>query len=216
MDSSYSDTGSLAILAALGFFFFLIAVAFYVIGSWFLMKIFDKAGVQGRWRAWVPVYNLLVFAKLGDLSPWVMLIAIAAGALLSGIPVLGVIIGLVPLAAGAMAAWRVGQKLQKETPWVILYIFLSIIWLGINAFDKSRWNPNIAPAPWASSGFFADRTVWQGIPVQPTAAAAPPRRARRAAVDSCSFLAAKPTYSALTAATASWQRQQRPSAPSVR
>ena len=126
MDSSYSDTGSLAILAALGFFFFLIAVAFYVIGSWFLMKIFDKAGVQGRWRAWVPVYNLLVFAKLGDLSPWVMLIAIAAGALLSGIPVLGVIIGLVPLAAGAMAAWRVGQKLQKETPWVILYIFLSI------------------------------------------------------------------------------------------
>ena len=37
MDSSYSDTGSLAILAALGFFFFLIAVAFYVIGSWFLM-----------------------------------------------------------------------------------------------------------------------------------------------------------------------------------
>ena len=138
MDSSYSDTGSLAILAALGFFFFLIAVAFYVIGSWFLMKIFDKAGVQGRWRAWVPVYNLLVFAKLGDLSPWVMLIAIAAGALLSGIPVLGVIIGLVPLAAGAMAAWRVGQKLQKETPWVILYIFLSIIWVGINAFDKSR------------------------------------------------------------------------------
>ena len=93
MDSSYSDTGTLAVLAALGFFFFLIAVAFYVIGSWFLMKIFDKAGVQGRWRAWVPVYNLLVFAKLGDLSPWVMLIAIAAGALLSGIPVLGVIIG---------------------------------------------------------------------------------------------------------------------------
>ena len=71
-------SGALAVLAALGFFFFLIAVAFYVIGSWFLMKIFDKAGVQGRWRAWVPVYNLLVFAKLGDLSPWVMLIAIAA------------------------------------------------------------------------------------------------------------------------------------------
>jgi hypothetical protein len=156
MDSSYSDTG--ARHSRRSRFFFLIAVAFYVISSWFLMKIFDKAGVQGRWRAWVPVYNLLVFAKLGDLSPWVMLIAIACRPLLSGIPVLGVVIGLVPVAAGAMAAWRVGQKLQKETPWVILYIFLSLIWLGINAFDKSRWNPNIAPAPWASNGFFADRT----------------------------------------------------------
>lgn len=86
---------------------FQIAVAFYVVGSWFLMKIFDKAGVQGRWRAWVPVYNMLVFAKLGDLNPWAMLIAIAAGVLLGSIPGLGFIIGLLPLAAIAqlVAHW---------------------------------------------------------------------------------------------------------------
>ncbi|WP_292864901.1 DUF5684 domain-containing protein [Microbacterium sp.] len=194
MDSSYSDTGYLALLAAFGFLFFLFAVAFYVIGSWFLMKIFDKAGVQGRWRAWVPVYNLLVFAKLGDLSPWVMLIAIAAGAILSSIPVLGFIIALLPVAAGAMAAWRVGQKLQKETPWVILYVLLSIVWLGINAFDKSRWNPNVAPAPWASNGFFADRTVWQGIPVQPSAGAAAPQPGYQAPPAGYQPPAAPPAY----------------------
>ena len=114
--SGGSAAAAAAALIVFAFFVFIFAVIGYVISAFFLMKIFDKAGVQGRWRAWVPVYNLLVFAKLGDLSPWVMLIAIAAGALLSGIPVLGVIIGLVPLAAGAMAAWRVGQKLQKETP----------------------------------------------------------------------------------------------------
>ena len=51
----------------------------YVIASFFLMKIFEKAGVQGKWRAWVPVYNGLIFAKLGDLSPWAMLIAIGFG-----------------------------------------------------------------------------------------------------------------------------------------
>ena len=38
------------------------------------MKIFEKAGVQGRWRAWVPVYNIMIFVKLGDLKPWWMLV----------------------------------------------------------------------------------------------------------------------------------------------
>ena len=33
------------------------------------MRIFEKAGVQGKWRAWVPVYNTLMLAKLGDLNP---------------------------------------------------------------------------------------------------------------------------------------------------
>ena len=41
----------------------LFAVVFYVLSAWFLMNIFEKAGVQGKWRAWVPVYNFLVFAK---------------------------------------------------------------------------------------------------------------------------------------------------------
>ncbi len=27
----------------------------YVLTSLFLMKVFEKAGVQGKWRAWVPV-----------------------------------------------------------------------------------------------------------------------------------------------------------------
>ncbi|WP_282838047.1 hypothetical protein, partial [Microbacterium flavum] len=172
-DYGYGDGGYFALVAAFGFFIFLVAIAGYVIGSWFLMKIFDKAGVQGRWRAWVPFYNLLVFSKLGDVSPWVMLIAIAAAALLGAVPVLNAIVSLLPLAVGALAAWRVGLKLQKETPWVILYVFLSIVWMGINAFDGSRWNPAIPPAPWAGNGFFADRTVWQGIPQQSPGYAAP-------------------------------------------
>lgn len=171
-----SDSG--AIIAAallLGFFGFLFAVAFYVLSAWFLMKIFDKAGVQGRWRAWVPVYNFMIFAKLGDLSPWVMLIAIGAAALLGQVPAIGWIIALLPIVVSALAAWRVGLKLQKEPVWVVLYVLLTIVWLGINAFDRSRWNPSVPPAPWASNGFFADRTVWQGVPVQPAAGyAAPP------------------------------------------
>ena len=58
------------------------------------MKIFEKAGVQGKWRAWVPIYNSMVFSKLGDLSPWLILIAIGASILLGWIPVIGSVIGI--------------------------------------------------------------------------------------------------------------------------
>ncbi|QOC25997.1 large exoprotein [Microbacterium hominis] len=169
--SGGSAAAAAAALIALAFFIFIFAVIGYVISAFFLMKIFDKAGVQGKWRAWVPIYNFMVFAKLGDVSPWVMLGAILASGLLSQIPVLGWIIALLPIVVGALAAWRVGLKLQKETPWVILYVLLGIVWLGILAFDKSRWNPSVAPAPWAANGFLADRTVWQGVPVQAAGAA---------------------------------------------
>jgi len=153
-------------------FVLIFAVAGYVVTSWFLMKIFDKAGVQGRWRAWVPVYNSLIFAKLGDLNPWWLLILWGGGIVLSWIPVLGNLILLAAFIYTLLAAWRVGLKLQKEAVWLVLYFFIAIVWLGINAFDKSRWNTAIPAAPWAGN-FLADNTVWGGIPVQTPAGGYP-------------------------------------------
>ena len=143
------DGSGLAFLAAAALFWTIFAIGFYILSSIFLMKIFEKAGVQGKWRAWVPIYNYMVFSKLGDLNPWLILIAIGASILLSWIPVIGWVVGLLPLVVTLLAAWRVGLKLQKEAVWLILYFFLSIVWLGILAFDKSRWNTAIPPAPWA-------------------------------------------------------------------
>jgi hypothetical protein len=147
---------------------FLIGPIFYAITAWFLMKIFDKAGVQGKWRAWVPFYNAMILFKLGDVSPWLLF-----GVLLTWVPVLGWLVGIGVGVMSILAAYRVGQKLQKDGAWIVLYILLEPVWLGINAFDSSRWNPNIPPAAWATNGFLADRTVWDGIPVQPSAAPAP-------------------------------------------
>lgn len=169
-----SGAGMLLAWLILAPFLFLIAIAGYVIGSWFLMKVFDKAGVQGRWRAWVPVYNSMVAAKLGDLSPWVMLGAMLVAGFLGQIPVVGWILGLVGLAAWVLAGWRIGAKLGKDWPLLLLWLIPglgTLIWLGILAFDGSRWNPNIAPSPWRNS-FLKDNTVWQGIPVQPDQAVA--------------------------------------------
>ena len=86
---------------------------------------------------------------------------------------IGWILALLPLVVTLLAAWRVGLKLQKEPVWLILYFFLSIVWLGILAFDKSRWNTAIPPAPWAGNGFLADRTVWAGVPNQTPAGGYP-------------------------------------------
>ncbi|GAA1986018.1 hypothetical protein GCM10009777_20080 [Microbacterium pumilum] len=143
----------------------LFALAGYIIGSWFLMKVFEKAGVEGKWRAWVPVYNTLIFVKLGDLNPWWLLVLWGASAVLGWVPVLGTLIGIATFLYTLLAAWRVGLKLQKEAVWLILYFFLAIVWLGINAFDKSRWNTAIPAAPWAGN-FLADSTKWSGIPSQ--------------------------------------------------
>ncbi|WP_230114632.1 large exoprotein, partial [Microbacterium oxydans] len=170
MDSYYYDGVSAAALLGIVLVSVIIGLAGYVIGSLFLMKIFEKAGVQGKWRAWVPVYNTMIFFKLGDLSPWLVLYGIGGAILLSWIGI-GAIFSIALGVLSLLAAWRIGLKLQKDAVWVVLYFFLSIVWLGINAFDKSRWNPNVVPASWASNGFLGDRTVWDGIPVQASAAA---------------------------------------------
>lgn len=162
----YPDGAALALWAGLAIFWFIFAIGFYILSSIFLMKIFEKAGVQGKWRAWVPIYNYMVFSKLGDLSPWLILIAIGASILLSWIPVIGPIISIAAFVVTLLAAWRVGLKLQKEPVWLILYFFLSIVWLGILGFDRSRWNTAIPAAPWAGNAFLSDRTVWAGIPSQ--------------------------------------------------
>ncbi|KJL18389.1 hypothetical protein RN51_03222 [Microbacterium oxydans] len=163
-------------LVALILVYTILPLAIYALYSWFYMKIFEKAGVQGKWRAWVPVYNTMIFYKLGDLSPWIVLYLMGAGIVGAIIPFLGwflilPLVGIAGRVVDLIAAWRVGLKLQKDAVWVVLYFFLPPVWLGINAFDKSRWNSAIQPASWAANGLLGDRTVWDGIPAQASAAA---------------------------------------------
>ena len=88
-NSSSFDSAQAIVALVKPDFFLVFDVLFYEHSAWFLMKIFDKAGVQGRWRACVPVYNFMVFLKLGDLSPWLILIGMGASIVLGWVPVLG-------------------------------------------------------------------------------------------------------------------------------
>lgn len=169
---TYDDGSGLAALAFLIVLLPLLLISLfagYIISSFFLMKIFEKAGVQGKWRAWVPIYNALVAAKLGDVSPWAYLIVVVGASVLSNIPVIGFVFGLVAVAASVVVAWRIGLKFGKDWPLLLLWLIPGVgtlIWLGILAFGSARWNPAIAPAPWANT-VAADKTVWDGVPVQP-------------------------------------------------
>lgn len=171
----YEDNSGaiVAVVLAAIVFSLIIAAALYVVTSIFYARLFAKAGVQGTWRGWVPIYRELIFVKLGDLNPWWLLVLFGATFVINLIPYIGLMIGWLPsLAAGVyliLAAYRIQTKLGKEGAWVVLYILLSVVWLGIMAFDKSRWNPQVPPSPWAQS-FLADTSgAWQGVPVQPAA-----------------------------------------------
>jgi hypothetical protein len=114
-DYSGGSAAAAAALIVFAFFIFIFAVIGYVISAFFLMKIFDKAGVRAsgapgcrsttswcspssatsaRGSCWAP--SGVRCAEPGPGSGW--------------------IIALLPVAVGALAAWRVGLKLQKETP----------------------------------------------------------------------------------------------------
>jgi hypothetical protein len=186
-----SSAGLLAAYAGIFVFGLIVFVAIYVLSAIFLKKIFEKAGVANPNVAWIPVYNYLLFIKLGDVNPFLYLIAIGASVLLGSIPVIGQIVGLASLAIFVAASYRINLKLQKDpVPFTIFAALLSIIWLGVIAFGKEQWNTasrplaGVAPVPapqWAHIAFFMDQTTWGGVPHQgyvvtpkPAGPAAPP------------------------------------------
>ena len=150
----YNDNGfglvMAAMLAFLGIYLVLVA-AFYALFAWFLARIFRKAGVA-QWKAWVPFYNGWVFFELGGQPGWLALLALIPGA------------SIVAAVFSCIAAYHIGAAFQKpDGGWVVLYIFVPYVWLGIFAFDRSSWNPaamTVAPK-------YGSNVPWPGSPQQP-------------------------------------------------
>ena len=183
-DDYYSySAGAAALYLGFAIFYIILAVAIYVLSAIFLKKIFEKAGVANPNVAWIPIYNVMLLIKLGDLNPLLYL-----GVLLVWIPVIGQLVGLAVAVVFVLAAYRVNLKLQKDPiPFTIFAVLLSIVWLGVLAFGKGQWNTaskplaGVAPVPappWSNIAFFMDQTNWGGVPYQgypvTAAPAAPP------------------------------------------
>lgn len=148
----YNDNGSAIglLMAVLGIYLVLLA-ALYALFAWFLARVFRKAGVA-QWKAWVPFYNGWVFFELGGQPGWLALLALIPGA------------SIVAAVFSCIAAYQIGAAFQKpDGGWVVLYFFVPYVWLGIFAFDRSRWNPGamtVAPK-------YGSNVPWPGSPQQP-------------------------------------------------
>lgn len=89
----------------------LVGIAFYVIFGFFCSRIFKKLGVEPSWAAWVPLYNQWKFLEAGGQQGWWMFIPFAN------------------VFFAAIAAYNIGAKFGKSGGWVVLYLFLSPVWI---------------------------------------------------------------------------------------
>lgn len=151
---------------AIMMFFAIIAV--YVLQAIFMMQLFKKAGVA-RWKAWVPFVNSWTFLQIGGQKGWWIFAGIAgaiigyiffAAAGVTGVlgdtSSLGVdaaigglaVVGYLAMMAGVIllavfqiiSAYQIGKKLGWGGGMVVIYIFFSIIWLGIAGLGKTKWD----------------------------------------------------------------------------
>lgn len=102
------------------------AVIVYVWTALALSRVFAKIGIDG-WKAWVPVYNAVVFLGLGGLSGWLLLLYL--------IPVFGPIFVYV---AVVTAAHRVGTSFGYGAGMTVLAALLFPVWASILGFGGAE------------------------------------------------------------------------------
>lgn len=110
---------------------FVFGIVVYAIYAYLLARIFKKAGLA-EWIAWVPFYNSWKLLEIGGQQGFWAVLAV--------IP----IINIVSTVFIYIAMYNVGLKLGKDGWWVVIAIFIPIVWFAVLAFDKSKWNPNVA------------------------------------------------------------------------
>lgn len=127
----------LVLLSSLTAVIVIFGLASYLLNSLALGFVFKKMDIA-LWKAFVPFLNVWIFFKAGGQKPALSLLAITAV-----IPFVGIIGVAVAAVYSCIAAYRIGLAFNKESWWVLLYIFVPIVWLLVIAFDSSRFNPSI-------------------------------------------------------------------------
>lgn len=108
--------------------FYLILYVFY---GYCMYKIFQKAGREDAWAAFVPIYNLIVLLEIIKKPVW------------------WIILFLIPF-VNLYASWvmndRLAKGFAKETPiYTILLFFLGFIFIPVLAFGSDNFDANRIP-----------------------------------------------------------------------
>lgn len=131
--SPYSSTATAAGLGALGAFMgiiMIIAFAVAVLQIVAMWKLFTKAGEKG-WKAIIPIYNLVIMFKISGVSPWLILVYLAAF-----IPFIGSIAVLI---LNIYQTHQFSKSFGKDAGYTVGLIFLPVIFYMILAFGSAEY-----------------------------------------------------------------------------
>ena len=125
MPKAVGPAALVGVIAALGMFFFVIAIAFYVYYCLCMFLIAKKLDVPAPWTAWIPIVQVWTFvASAGKPAWWIILL----------------IVPIVNFFVIAYLWMCIAENLGKNK-WLGLLMLLPIvnmIFLGILAFSKSE------------------------------------------------------------------------------
>lgn len=95
-------------------------IAFAIVSQW---KVFEKAGQPG-WACIIPFYNIIILLKIAN-KPWWWIFMLF-------IPIANIVFMI-------MMLHRISLSFGKGAGFTVGLLFLSIIFWGILAFDKSEY-----------------------------------------------------------------------------
>jgi len=95
-------------------------IAFAIVSQW---KVFEKAGQPG-WVCIIPFYNIIILLKISN-KPWWWIFMFF-------IPIANIVFMI-------MMLHRISLSFGKGAGFTVGLLFLSIIFWGILAFDKSEY-----------------------------------------------------------------------------
>lgn len=128
--------GAFAALA--GFFLVLIVIALIALIYGLIVNIllYKKCG-QAGWKAIIPFYsNWVLLVDICKLH-WIVFVVTLAYGLLSGVAVLGTILGLASIFAYVCTNYNLAKKFGKDTGFAVGLTLLPVIFYSILAFSKN-------------------------------------------------------------------------------
>ncbi|GAB0157941.1 hypothetical protein CHRYSEOSP005_32360 [Chryseobacterium sp. Alg-005] len=132
--SSYEDSmdaASGAAAAGIGIGMMIFYLLLYLFYGYCMYKIFQKAGREDAWAAFIPIYNTIVLLDIVKKPIWWIIL---------------VLIFPLSLIAWWVISDRLSKAFNKETPlYTILLFFFSFIFIPILAFGNDTYDKNRIP-----------------------------------------------------------------------
>ena len=124
------DSGDAATYFAIMGGALIFSLIFYLLFSFCVYKIFQKAGREDAWAAFIPIYNTIVMVDIIKKPIWWFIMLL--------IPFVNIIFGI-------MMADRLARFFGKDTLMTVVLVLFPYIGLPVLAFGHAVYNPNALP-----------------------------------------------------------------------